>query len=90
MTQQYNQRAFKKIVGVLPEEVEEENKPIFFWPNVEFSTEFLSMAPQNIRDKHIEHGPFSFKPSPPPDHIRRTFVSKNYSDGGGYEGEVDD
>ena len=46
-----NVRAVKNVVGVLPDEVEEEEKEIvFFWPTVAFSDEIISMTPQNVRD----------------------------------------
>ena len=75
----------------MPKEVEEEKKEeVFFWPHVEHSTELLQMTPQIIRDKHREQGPFNFEPFPAPDHINRSFIFKSYTEGGGYEGEVDE
>ena len=47
------------------------------------------MAPQKIKDLVTEHGPFNFKPLPKSDNIVRSVKRENYSDGGGYEGEVD-
>ena len=39
-------RASKKLIGFLPKESEEEEKEaIFFWPDIDFSTELLQMAP---------------------------------------------
>ena len=45
MNERRKQRPNKKIIGVLPKEVEEEKKPVFFWHDVDFSTELLQKAP---------------------------------------------
>ena len=84
-------RPARKVLGVLPEKVEEEKKKAtFFWPYLELSDELISMAPQAIKDKHNELGPFNYEPFPAPDHINRTFKRINYDDGRIYEGEVDE
>ena len=39
---------------------------------------------------YSHHGPFTFDPLPPPDHIHRSIVRKNEDNGGRFEGEVDE
>ena len=78
------------MIGVLPDESEEEKEIVFFWPTVAFSDEIISMTPQNVRDKLNELGTFSYEPLPSPDHIIRTVVRKDLSNGIVFEGEVDE
>ena len=48
------------------------------------------MANRTVIDTYTRIGPYNYEPTPSPDNISRTFKSINYSEGGGYDGEVDD
>ena len=67
---------------------DEEEKPIYFWPDITLSLELILAASSEVQERRKEFGPFFYEPLPLPDPVYRQFVTTfTDSEDIRYEGE---